>query len=239
MAIRRVPELTSAPGKNAPPANRTSALPYEAADDALHFAGRAVGKPVLPQPHHSGPVDHEGGRYRPHTEPLGDAATGIPEHRQVQRAPSQVPAHVTVVLVDAHGDDAQRIAAELALQPRVLRQRTRARDAPRGPDVQDDHSPPQRVEVEPRPVQKATLDRRQRRVPGRGRVRAGGENGHQQGSIHRLAQEPHQNAQSYESARYATGCSLWTPFKEVTVGTCTMARTSRLSVRPAAALAVV
>src|SRR5713101_5846074 len=220
MAIRRVPELTSAAAKNAPPANRTSALPYEAADDALHFAGRAVGKPVLPQPHHSGPVDHEGGRYRPHTEPLGDAATGIPEHRQVQRAPSQVPAHVTVVLVDAHGDDAQRIAAELALQPRVLRQRTRARDAPGGPDVQDHHSPPQRV-------------------PGRGRVRAGGENGHQQGSIHRLAQEPHQNAQSYESARYATGCSLWTPFKEVTVGTCTMARTSRLSVRPAAAPAVV
>src|SRR5216684_2800602 len=89
MAIRRVPELTSAPGKNAPPANRTSALPYEAADDALHFAGRAVGKPVLPQPHHSGPVDHEGGRHRSPTEPLGDGAPGTPEHRQFQRFPSR------------------------------------------------------------------------------------------------------------------------------------------------------
>src|SRR6266853_3601473 len=236
MAIRRVPELTWAPGQNAPPANRTSALLDEAADDALDLAGRAVGKPVLPQPHHSGPVDDEGGRHRSHTEPLRDGAAGIPEHRQVQRVPSQVPAHVIVVLVDAHGDDAQRIGAELALEPRVLRQRTRARDAPRGPDVQDDHSLPERVEVEPRPVQKATLDRRQH--PGRGRVRAGGENGHQQGWFHRLREKPNHSAQSYESARYATGCSLWTPFKEVTVGTCTMARTSRLSVRPAAALVV-
>src|SRR6266446_5215585 len=85
-------------GRDAPPGNRTLALLDEAADDALDLARCAVGKPVLPQPQDSSPVEDEGGRHRSHTEPLGDGAAGVPEHRQVQRAPSKVPAHVLVVL---------------------------------------------------------------------------------------------------------------------------------------------